>query len=115
MYRRHIGLAIGRAVGPCLILVDGNRTMPALPAALGAMATLTTWMLGPAKGLGVAAQRGNLPPVFAHRNRKGVPAQALIIQSLLDSAVALLILFVPSINTSYWIFSALTATSFAIR
>lgn len=80
----------------------------ALLAALGAMATLTTWMIGPAKGLGVAAQRGNLPPVFAHRNRQGVPAQALIIQSLLGSMFALLILFVPSINTSYWIFSALT-------
>jgi hypothetical protein len=40
-YRRHIGPAIGRAVGPWLILVDGQRTMPALErlrAALGELA-----------------------------------------------------------------------------
>ena len=40
-YRRHIGPAIGRAVGPWLILVDGHRTMPALErlrTALGQLA-----------------------------------------------------------------------------
>lgn len=80
----------------------------AVMTALGAMATLTTWMLGPVKGLAVAAQRGNLPPLFSRENKQGVPARALILQSLLGSVFALLILFVPSINTSYWIFSALT-------
>lgn len=80
----------------------------ALLAALGAMATLTTWMIGPAKGLGVAARRGNLPPIFSRENRQSVPAPALVIQSSLGSLFSLLILFVPSINTSYWMFSALT-------
>ena len=40
-YRRHIGPAIGRAVGPWLILVDGHRAMPALErlrTALGQLA-----------------------------------------------------------------------------
>lgn len=88
--------------------LEGWLPVLALLTALGAMATVTTWMIGPAKGLGVAAQRGNLPPIFSRENRQGVPAQALIIQSSLGSLFSLLILFVPSINTSYWIFSALT-------
>lgn len=39
-YRRHIGPAIGRAVGPWLILVDGSRTMPALERLRTALAQL---------------------------------------------------------------------------
>ncbi len=80
----------------------------ALMAGLGAVATLTTWALGPAKGLGVAARRGNLPPFFARENKNAVPDRVLILQAILGSAFSLIIIFVPSVNTAYWIFSALT-------
>lgn len=80
----------------------------AVLTAVGAMATLTTWMLGPAKGLGVAARRGNLPPLFSRFSENGVPASTLILQSVMGTAFCALIVLVPSINAAYWLFTALT-------
>lgn len=77
-------------------------------AGLGASATLTTWMLGPAKGLAVAARKGNLPHFFGRTNKQGVPQSTLLLQTTLGSAMLLLTVFVPSINSAYWVFSALT-------
>jgi amino acid transporter len=80
----------------------------ALLAALGACATLTTWMLGPAKGIGVAARLGDLPEFFGRENQSGVPANTILLQAAGSSLFVLLIMLVPSINSAYWIFSALT-------
>lgn len=77
-------------------------------AALGAMATLTTWMMGPARGLSIASQQCNLPQIFHHKNRHQVPDKILLIQSANSSAFSVLLLFVPSINAYYWMLSVLT-------
>jgi len=51
---------------------------------------------------------GDLPPELHYVNRRHVPVAILVAQGILGSLFALLFLFVPSINTSYWMLSALT-------
>jgi amino acid transporter len=80
----------------------------AVAAGLGACATLTTWMLGPAKGLSVAARDGHLPPYFGHHNANDVPDKTLVLQTIVGSLFLILGTLLPSVNASYWIFSALT-------
>jgi amino acid transporter len=80
----------------------------AILVALGAVATISTWILGPAKGLHTAATRGNLPPSVQKTNRHGVPTAILLITAVSGSLFILMFLFIPSVNASYWILSALT-------
>lgn len=80
----------------------------ALLVAIGGLATLSSWLAGPALGLGVVAMEGLLPRVFSRRNKVGAPTGVLILQAVLGTIISLLYLFIPSINAAYWILSALT-------
>jgi putative glutamate/gamma-aminobutyrate antiporter len=84
-----------------------TKVMAALTG-LGTLALVSTWLLGPAKGLYAAEKEGNVPPELHYVNKRHVPVAILIAQGVLGSLFALLFLFVPSINTSYWMLSALT-------
>lgn len=73
----------------------------ALLVALGAAGQVSTWVVGPVKGLWAAGCTGNLPPVLQAVNTQGVPRNLLIVQALAMSAVALVFLIVPSVNTAF--------------
>ena len=75
---------------------------------LGTLALISTWLLGPSKGLYAAERTGDLPPGLHYVNKRHIPVAILIFQGILGTLFALLFLFVPSINTSYWMLSALT-------
>jgi amino acid transporter len=75
---------------------------------IGGLATLASWLAGPALGLGVVATEGLMPRLFSRRNKVGAPTGVLILQAVLGTVISLLYLFIPSINSAYWILSALT-------
>jgi amino acid transporter len=80
----------------------------ALLITLGGLANLASWLIGPALGLGVVAESGNMPPFFARTNKNGAPAGVLILQAVIGTVVSMLYLFIPSISAAYWILSAMT-------
>lgn len=75
---------------------------------LGGVVSLAAWLIGPAKGLGVVALEGNMPPMFDHTNKYGAPVGVLVTQALIGSIISLLYVFLPSVNQAYWILSAMT-------
>ncbi|MDO9325717.1 MAG: amino acid permease [Methanoregula sp.] len=75
---------------------------------LGGVVSLAAWLIGPAKGLGIVAEEGNMPPLFDRTNKYGAPVAVLVIQALIGSLVSLLYVFLPSVNQAYWILSAMT-------
>lgn len=81
----------------------------ALVVTLGGVAHLTPWILGPAKGMRTVAEDGYAHPRLARTNAYGVPVALLVVQAIAGSLFALLFLFVPSVSTSYWMLSAVTA------
>ncbi|MCL5432905.1 MAG: APC family permease [Patescibacteria group bacterium] len=81
----------------------------AVLVAVGSLATVSTWMFGPARGLQVVAERGNLPRLFQISNRFDSPSGVLIIQAICGTVFILMFLFIPSVNASYWMMSALTS------
>ncbi len=81
----------------------------ALVIALGGVAHLMPWILGPAKGLAEVARQGYAPQRLGRVNTADVPVALLIAQGLGGSLFALLFLFVPDVSTSYWMLSAVTA------
>lgn len=76
---------------------------------IGAIGGIAAWIIGPTKGLLVAAQEDNLPQIFARTNSKGVPVAILVLQGLIVSLLALLYVLLPSIETAYLILTQLTA------
>lgn len=76
--------------------------------AVGSIAQLSTWLVGPAKGLGVAAAQGDLPPLWRQHNRHQSPVAVLVIQAVISSAFALAFVLLPSVNSAYWVLSAVT-------
>jgi amino acid transporter len=85
------------AVAPMAVLIT-----------IGGVVSLAAWLIGPAKGLGVVAEEGNLPPVFNKTNKYGSPVAVLFIQALIGTFVSLLYVFLPSVNQAYWVLSAMT-------
>lgn len=81
----------------------------ALCIALGGFSQVGAWIIGPTKGLLVAAQDGALPKYFSKTNAKDVPIRILILQAILVSVLSLAFILFPTINSAYWILSVITA------
>lgn len=75
---------------------------------IGSLGGIISWVISPIKGLGQAAKHGFLPPFFERINKHGVPQNLLLIQATLVSIVCLAFLFLPSVNGSYWLLTALS-------
>lgn len=76
---------------------------------LGGLGGVSNWIIAPTKGLLVAAEDGNLPEAFQRTNAKGAPVVMLFTQAIIVTALSGLFLFMPSVNGSYWLLTALAA------
>ncbi len=81
----------------------------AVAIVIGAVGSIAAWIIGPTKGLLVAAQEDNLPKIFARTNSKGVPVTILILQGIVVSLLSMLYVLLPTIETAYLILTQLTA------
>ena len=81
----------------------------ALLIALGVVASLSAWLLGPARGLARAAEDQLLPKALAKQNKYEMPTGVLILQASIASVLGLLFLFMPSIKMAFWVLIALTS------
>jgi glutamate:GABA antiporter len=76
---------------------------------IGGVAHMIPWIMGPATGLASVAEQGEAPRSWGRQNAAGVPVAVLLAQGVGTTVFSLLFLFVPSVSTSYWILSVLTA------
>lgn len=76
---------------------------------LGSFAGMTAWVLGPARGMMVAANDGAAPKWLAKENKAGAPITMLWVQAAIVCVLAALFFYVKSVSTYYWILSDLTA------
>jgi amino acid transporter len=81
---------------------------------VGVIGGLSAWAVGPALGMQAVAAEGGLSAWWARTNRRGAPVGVLIIQAVLGTLLSLMLLFVDSINTYYWMLTALVAQTFLV-
>ncbi len=81
---------------------------------IGAVAEVNAWIIGPIKGLYATTSHGELPPLFQKVNKKGVPTNLLLFQAIIVTFSSFVFLQMPTISSSYWILSALSAQSYLI-
>ncbi len=89
--------------------MDWMMPVVAVMLVLGGLGGVSNWIIAPTKGLLVAAEEGNLPEVFQRTNGKGAPAMMLYTQATIVTVLSALFLFMPSVNGSYWLLTALAA------
>jgi len=82
--------------------------------AIGALGQMSTWIVGPSKGLLAAAQSGELPHILHKENKKGMPVNLLIFQGIIASVISCVFLLMPNVNTSFWILLAMVAQLYLI-
>jgi len=85
-----------------------------LLVAAGAMGMVSTWIIGPSKGLFATSKAGDIPPLFQRTNQMGVPVNVLWGQGLIVTLLSLLFLLIPSVQESFWILTALTTQLYII-
>lgn len=81
----------------------------ALCIVLGGLSGVSTWIIGPTKGVMVAARDGCLPHSLSVTNRHGAPTRLLLIQGIIFSILSCTFILVDSLNAAYWILSDLCA------
>jgi len=80
----------------------------------GALGMMSTWIVGPSRGLFATAEHGDLPPVFHKANKNGMPTNILITQAIIVTVLSLVFLFMPSVNSSYWALVALASLLYMV-
>jgi amino acid transporter len=85
----------------------------AVLTALGALALMCAWLVGPLLSLSVVARAGLLPPIFRALSGRQVPAAIMLWQAAIVTIVAVAFALVPTINEAYWILTATTTALLA--
>lgn len=90
--------------------------MPLIAAitTFGALGMMSTWIVGPSRGLYATAMHGDLPPIFHKVNQHNMPTNILITQAIIVSILSLIFLLMPSVNSSYWALVALASLLYMI-
>ncbi|HEY2809955.1 MAG TPA: APC family permease [Rhabdochlamydiaceae bacterium] len=81
---------------------------------IGSFGNMSTWIVGPTKGLLAAAQSGDLPPYFRAVNTRRIPVRLLIGQAIIVSLLSLVFLFMPTVSSAFWILMALIAQVYLV-
>ncbi|WP_372571649.1 amino acid permease [Ruegeria jejuensis] len=86
----------------------------AVLVALGAAGQVSTWIVGPVKGILAAGQAGYLPIWAQKVNGKGVPTNLLIVQASLISLIAMSFLLVDDVNTAFLILTSIAVLIYSL-
>lgn len=77
--------------------------------AVGLFGSVSTWIIGPTKGLLAAGQEGNLPPWLHKTNKHNAPVPLLISQGVIATILCLMFVLMPTISSGFWILTVLVA------
>ena len=76
---------------------------------IGIIGGVGAWIIGPSKGLLLAANDIDLPKIFKKQNKAETPIGILIIQGIIFSILSFMYIAMPSVNSAFFILSILTA------
>ncbi|MFK5856431.1 MAG: APC family permease [Bacteroidota bacterium] len=82
--------------------------------AFGAIGQISTWVLGPLKGLHEASEEGMLPKFFTKVNGRGAPRNLIIVQAIVLSFVGTFILILKSVDIAFLILTSIAILLYSI-
>lgn len=89
--------------------IDWMENLMVILIVIGGISGVAAWVIGPTKGLLVAARDAHLPPFLTKTNKYQVPVPLLILQGIICTILSCVFLLMPSVSSSYWLLTAMTA------
>ena len=78
---------------------------------IGAVGEVIAWVLGPVRGLGVAARDGCLPPFLQKLNKQDIPVPLMFLQAIFITIWGAIFVLLPGgVNAGFWALFALTTS-----
>jgi putative glutamate/gamma-aminobutyrate antiporter len=116
--KEKIELASG-AIEAIRVFLEAFKVSWALPfvallMTIGSLGMISTWTVGPSKGLMATARHGELPPFLQKMNKKDMPVSILTIQAIIVSILSSVFLLMPTVSSSYYILFYLTSELYLI-
>jgi len=81
---------------------------------IGPIVRVSTWVAGPNEGLLEAAEDGYMPSEFKRTNKHGMPVSLFFLQGVVYAFCLAPFIFMPNINSSFWLLTALSAQLYLI-
>ncbi|OGO91149.1 MAG: transporter [Coxiella sp. RIFCSPHIGHO2_12_FULL_42_15] len=81
----------------------------AMTLVVGGMGGVNNWIIAPTRGLMLALRESRAPAILSRCNRRGAPKILLLSQAVIVTIITLIFLLLPTINSSYWLLTALAA------
>lgn len=81
----------------------------ALLIIVGGFGGVSAWVIGPTKGIMVAAEDGAAPRSLQAKNKYEVPTRLLVIQGAITTVLSCTFVLMPSINSAFSLLSAMTS------
>ena len=82
--------------------------------AVGALASVVTWVVGPSRGVMEAGRTGLLPPALQKQNKRGVQIGILIPQAIIVTLLALIYVLVPNVSGVFLALIGMAAALYVI-
>ncbi|AXA34059.1 APC family permease [Francisella adeliensis] len=103
------GLIQGISAVLTIVGLGSMKPVIAIMVSIGMLAALSTWVLGPARGMQTAAEQEFFPKVMAGENKYGMPTNMLMIQVAIVVFLSLAFLVMPSIYSAFALLVAITS------
>ena len=84
-------------------------SLTAMCIVVGGLCGVSAWIIGPTKGLLIAARDGCIPHAFAKVNKHGAPVKILMMQGIIFTFLSSVYILFDSINAAYWTLSVMCA------
>lgn len=81
---------------------------------IGSLGGISNWIMAPSRGLQVALKETELASFLQGENKRHAPTRLLLFQAVLVSLITSLFLFMPNVNSSYWIITVLASQLYMI-
>lgn len=88
--------------------------LAAAAIALGSLAGVANWLIGPCRALFASGRDGDLPPIFQKINRHGVPHALLIAQGIIVSLLCVAFVLLPDVASGFWLLVALSSQLYMV-
>ncbi len=76
---------------------------------LGSCCGVSAWLLGPTRGLLIAAQESGITSMWLKLNKQGMPNRLLFLQAIIVTLLSSIFVLMPSVNSAYWLLSVMTS------
>jgi putative glutamate/gamma-aminobutyrate antiporter len=76
---------------------------------IGGFGGVSAWVIGPTKGIMIAADDGAAPKMLQGKNKHNVPTKLLVFQGIIMTLLSCAFIFMPNINSAFSLLSAMTS------